>query len=673
MTQKDNFENENINKQKFNWSVEKSGNYSLLNLKNKIFSKVEKIFEIKEFDEKIYFNDVLKLVVEYKNIKSWIIDSTYTEQEKKHKKEKNYEELTHKIGHLNDFLLLPDDYKYLVWETKNVISKIKENWKFNLWLNSFLAPWSLTSFRKVIEYWIVKSENIDIDLLNWNLQEWLRIVKHSHNWHEWAFTHFDSGIDDIEKISMKLWDNSSVAHWVVFQAKNLGNNKFEYDLKTGENVFLGINAQIGSGIKIGDNVSVWWGTIIKDDVKIGNNVVIWEWVKIKHNIKIPDNCLIPNWAIIREDYEVIKYEDYIKNELKYDTQKVEKRKRRNFVIKFDDNISREEQISLMENINPDYPFMATFNEKLVSPENKLFAVINTMLSIINKHFPNVWVIKEEEFNSILSFEEAKAKMPNIEDELIKNELKRPIKLSLKAFPKNKEKFLSELIPEMIEALKTEKDITEKIKSYLDFSEIPKNKQEVFLGTNTFTWKCSVDEKSLVYDTYIRSDELHEWDKVEIKNSVVVKWILHWGWDKILEDSSLTCVVVHGKMIVFRTNVGHYKHHSVYHNCELDEVEQTTWWIVANWVNIKKSKIWFGVNFMPFKDILKKWIKWNIENSDIWDYVIIWNSSVKDCTIWDESYIWNWLAFEWKYIEWKVYGKDKHKSQTHILDDKEELL
>jgi hypothetical protein len=43
----------------------------------------------------------------------------------------------------------------------------------------------------------------------------------------------------------------------------------------------------------------------------------------------------------------------------------------------------------MEKINPDYTFMAIFNEALVSPENKLFAVINTMLSIINKHFPNV--------------------------------------------------------------------------------------------------------------------------------------------------------------------------------------------------------------------------------------------------------------------------------------------
>jgi hypothetical protein len=64
------------------------------------------------------------------------------------------------------------------------------------------------------------------------------------------------------------------------------------------------------------------------------------------------------------------------------------------------------------------------------------------------------VIKEEEFQSTLSFEQVKARMPEMEDELILNELKRPVKLSLKAFPKNKEKFLSELVPEMIEALKS---------------------------------------------------------------------------------------------------------------------------------------------------------------------------------------------------------------------------
>jgi hypothetical protein len=226
---------------------------------------------------------------------------------------------------------------------------------------------------------------------------------------------------------------------------------------------------------------------------------------------------------------------------------------------------------------------------------------------------------------------------------------------------------------MIEALKSWKDITEKIKSYLDYPEIPKNKQELFLGANTFTWKCSVDEKSLVYDTYIRSDELHGKDAVEINNSVVVKWILHWGGDKIINNSSVTCVVVHGKMIVKDTKIGHYKHHSVYHNCELEEVKQATWWIVANWVNIKNSQFWFGINFMPFKDPLKKNIKWNIENSDIWDYVIIWNSNVKDCHIADESYVWNWLSFEWKYIEWKIYWTDKHKLWTHMSEEGQELL
>jgi antitoxin component YwqK of YwqJK toxin-antitoxin module len=102
-----------LNKVK-DFSAEKPRDYSILLLKNKIFNKVENTLEIKEFDEKTYFDDVLKLVAEYKNIKNLIIDSTYTQQEKKHKKEENYEELTHKIGHLNDSLLLPDDYKYLV-------------------------------------------------------------------------------------------------------------------------------------------------------------------------------------------------------------------------------------------------------------------------------------------------------------------------------------------------------------------------------------------------------------------------------------------------------------------------------------------------------------------------------------------------------------------------------
>lgn len=649
------------------FSAEKPRDYNILLLKNSVFNNVNQALDVKKFEEEIYFQDILKILSEYNSNKEEIKFSNLYENEKKEKLEE--EELTHKIGHLNDSLDLPNDYRYLLWETKNVISTIKEKWNFNLGLNSFLVPWSLTSFRKVLEYWVVESKNININLWNWvNIQEWVRLVKHAHNWHWWAITHFDSGIDAIENISIKLWDNSSVAHWVVFQSKNHWNNKYEYDLKTWENVFLGINAQIGSSVKIWNNVSVWWGTIIKDNVKIWDNVVIWEWVRIKSDIHIPNNCLLPNGAIIRDNFIIVKYEDYIKDQLFYDTKKVEKRKRRNFVIEFDDKLTREEQIDLMWEINSDYKFMATFNEELVSPENKLFAVIDTMLSIINKHFPKVWIIKEEEFNSTLSLEEVKSRMSDMEDEFIINELNRPIKLSLKAFPKNKWKFLSELIPEVIDSIKNWTDITEKIKDYLDFPDVPFNKENVFLGTNTITWKAKIDDKSLVYDSYIRSDETSESNIVEINNSVILKWIFHWVWDKIINNSNVYCTVVHWKMIISRTNTWNYKHHSVYHNCELENIEQTSWWIVANWVNMKKSRIWFWVTFMPFKDPKSKWLKWSIENTDIGDYVMIGNSSLRSCTLDDWAYIGNWLLLNGKYIEWKIYWKDKHKLQTHIWPD-----
>lgn len=651
------------------FSTKKPLDYNVFFQKVKVQKNVDQTLEVKKFDEKVYFDDISKILSSYNFNKEKIKSSNLNEDKKDEELEELYEKLTHEIWHLNDSLDLPNDYRYLLWETKNVISAIKEKWQFNLGLNSFLVPWSLTSFRKVIEYWVVDSKNIEINLWNWvNIQEWIRLVKHADNWHGWAITHFDSWLDNIEKVFIKLWDNSSVAHGVVFQSKSIDDvNKYEYEynLKTWENVFLGINAQIGSNVKIGNNVSVWWGTIIKDNVKIGDNVVIWEWVRIKHDIHIPSNSLIPNGAIIRKWFSVIKYEDYIKNQLHYDTEFVEERKRRNFIIKFDDNLSREEQISLMEWINKGYVFMAVFNELCVTPENKLFAVINTMLSIINKHFPKVWVIKEEEFKSTLSFEQVKSRMPEMEDELIINELKRPIKLSLKAFPKNKAKFLSEIIPEVIDSIKTWKDITDKIKSYLDYPEIPKNKEEVFLWTNTITWKSKINGNSLVYDTYIRSDETAEVDKVEINNSVVVKWILHWGWDKIIDNSKVYCTVVHGKMLIDDTNIWNYKHHSVYHNCELDEVNQESWWIVANGVKIKKSEIWFWVLFMPFDDPKKIWIKWNVKNCKIWDYVFLGNSSLDGCDLKDRSYIWNWLHFEDLNLDWKIYWKDKHKSETYI--------
>lgn len=636
---------------KLSFSSEKPKDYNMLLLKNRVYKKIDQTLEVKKFDETTYFDDVLSVVSEY-DVK--LANASSHEEE-----HKLHHELVYKIGHINDTVELPNEYKFLVSETRNVVSRIREwEWKFNIWLNSYLVPGSLSSLRKLLEYKVLEAKNASITYWNWvNMQEWVRFVKHAKNWHESAITHFDVK-DTIEKLDINLWDNSSIAHSVTFQAKKIDDNHFEYNLKTWENVFLWINAQIGSWVEVGDNTAIWFGTIIKDDVKIGKNVVIWEWVKIKNWIKIPDNCLVPNWAIIRDDFKVIPYEEYKRNELKYDTETIEKRKRRNFVVLLSQDL-KEERIDQMNNINNDYTFMSIFNELYVVPENKLFAVINTILAIISKHFPDVNVIKEEEFKSILSLDKLKSYDLWLENSFLATELSRNVKLSLKAFPKDKEEFLMQLLPKVIYAIKNWVDITKEIKEALDYPEIPENKEEVFLWTNTFTWKTKVASDSFVYDTYIRSDELAYTDKVEINNSRIVKWVLHWWGDKILNDSKVVCTVVHWKMNVDNSIVWNYKHHSVYHACDLDELTQESGWVVANWAKLEKSDLGFWVLLMPGA---------SISATNVWDYSIIWNREISNCTIWENSYIWNWSrSFEWVYLSGKVYSIDKNKDKEDLKE------
>lgn len=595
--------------------------------------------DIKEFDEETYFNDLLELLSVYNSIKDDKIKSSWDHVD--HEFESG---LTYSIWSLNNSINLPPEYKYLVKETRQVVRDVeKSNWKFRVWLNTYLVPWSLSSIRKLMDTDVLDANNINIDLWHWvNMQEGIRIVKHTPNWHPGWVTYFDPEKDKLEKISIKLWENSSVAHSTVFQSRNLWDNNLEYTLETWENVFLWINSQIGSWVKIWSNTTIWWGTKINNDVNIWSNVVLWQWVTIENWINIPDNCLVPNWAIIKEWFEILPFEEYIQDEINFDTRKTGEKKRRSFIIKLSDDL--ELQRKQMNDINKDYGAMADFNVHHVTPENKLFAVLNTLLAIIEKHFPEAWILKELEFKSALSLDKLKQKLPTLDEEFLKRELDRPVKLVLKAFPKDKENFITVLIPKIIEFIQSDtqtnndrEKLIKEIKGNLDYPKISEDKMyEVFLWTNMFTWRAKIDEKSLVFDTSIRSDELWYNDKVKINNSTILKWVIHGWWNKIINHSNILSTVVHWNIDINHSTIWNIKHHSIFHNSNLDKVEQKEWWIVANGTTINDSVIWYDVLLMPFS---------NIQESIIWNSSIIWGSNVVNIIVHPNSFIWNWLNFD----------------------------
>lgn len=622
--------------------------------------KIDDVLNIKEFDEKEYFDKLNDLIEQYKVKEKDIKSKPHWDEIQK----KLETELTNSIWKLNNSINLPSEYKYLVKETRNIINKIKNsNWNFNVWLNSYLVPWSVSSLRKLIDNKLIEAKNISMILWNWvNIQEWVRFIKHSENWNPWWVEHYETNKDNIEKINIKLWDNSSVAHSVVFQWIEKWDNKFEFTIETWENVFLWINAHIWSWVKIWDNTSIWWGSVINDNVSIWKNVVIWQWVKLEAWVIIPNDCLVPNWAIIKEWFEIVDYDYYITNENDCDRKKITEEKRRNFIIKLSKD--KSEHKKQLENINKDYSFMSEFNEYHVTPENKLFAVINSLLAIIEHKIPNVITVKELEFNSSINIEQLKKKLPNIDEKLLLNELNKPVKLSLKAFPKNKEKFITELFPKVIKAIEDnniDNDLINDIRKNLDFPKIPNNKEEVFLWTNMFTWKCSIDEDSFIYDSYIRSDELWKNHNIDIKNSTLAKWVIHWWNNKIINDSKIYATVIHWEIKIRNSDIWNFKHHSAYHNTEIIESTQTTWWVVANGTKIKNSHIWFGNLLMPWSEII---------DSKTWQNTIMWASSIEDCEIPNNSYIWDWFDLEWIRISNEkkpilMFNKRKHRSSNLV--------
>ena len=603
-------------------SLENNNEKYSTNVTTKLFDynkRIENTLNVKEFDEGEYFQKLYLLIDEYNKNKQKII-SSHDAWEDIHKELR--EQLTHSIWSLNDSINLPSKYKYLVTETRKIVDDIKSSWwTFDVWLNSYLIPWSLSAIWRIKWNNVLKYENVEISFGTWcNFQEWIKIIKRSNNIHSWSVIHFDEWIDKLNKLKIKFKQNSSAAHWVMFEAKEWNQSEFEYVLEVWNNSFLWINAHIWSNVSIWDNTTIWWGSSIGHNVKIWNNVVVWQWVRIEEWVKIEDKCLIVNWAIIKPWYEKIEWEEYIKNKIKYDTKNIWTKNRRNFVIKLSDN--KEDQKIQMNKINKDYWSMSEFNEHHVVPENKLFAVINTNLAIIANHFPNVNILQEDTFLSKIPLVVLKEKLPELDDEYLKKELAKPTKLILKAYPKDKEKFITELMPKVIKAIEDKEDITETIKEYLDYPIIEWDKEKIFAWTVYVTWKWKFNEKGRYINYFWRFDEETEDHNVEISEGFYY-WVTHHGWKnkKTNEETAAVNCVLHWELDLQGARIWNPFFPSVYHDCKLKNVNQTTWWVTANGSTVSDSDIWFGVNLMPGS---------KVRRSELWNYVSIWDSTVDYC-------------------------------------------
>ena len=73
------------------------------------------------------------------------------------------------------------------------------------------------------------------------------------------------------------------------------------EAKLGNNVSIGANAVIESGVELGDDVIIGAGCFIGKNSKIGARTKLWANVSVYHNVQIGTDCLIQSSAVIGSD------------------------------------------------------------------------------------------------------------------------------------------------------------------------------------------------------------------------------------------------------------------------------------------------------------------------------------------------------------------------------------
>lgn len=534
--------------------------------------------------------------------------------------------------------------KNLSTDSSAILDEIEKNWTLEISDSCYFVPWSLSSLKKLTKFWIINKEDISIKLWKWvNLQEWIRFVKLWKNWYENALVVFKKN-EKIDNLSLNIWDNSSMAHSASFYPKTNSNWNYEIRIDSWKNVFFWINSIIGSGSNFWDNTVIWWNSLVGNDVNVWKDCLIWTSCLIENNASIPDNCLAPNFSTISRDITnfeyskfencksivensenedeiekakeylsktyIIKYEDYIKNPLFYDNELVNENKSRKFLVLFN---SKEDLNSLVENINPDYKWMLTFNSHHVTPENKIFLAITSLLNFLAINVEWFEKSKEYRFKSTRNIEEVfKTLWWKISKETLINEIENESTLNTIPYPKNTQKFLTKTFPYIMGLLKNKVDSKEIIKLLGEELERPQIETEkiawTFLWKSIVTWRCKILwDKTLLFDALIRSDEInYSSQKVEIENSALAKVIIHWPWDKRSKNQIILNSVFHWETSIINNNddinvVWDYNHPSTYNNTTITDSSINTWNITCNNAVIQWTKLWNSISIAWWKN------------------------------------------------------------------------
>lgn len=592
-----------------------------------------------EYSEDIHIQKFIEVLNESKlNQKN--IKRKYSEDSQKLHQEIEFEfySLIEKLGVINDYVALPLERKILCKETFDIINTIiNSGWKITIWANSYFVPWSLHVLKKLYSRLILEPKNVEIKFWNWvNIQENIGIIKAECNWHDnyQSLNKFEVWVDIIDNIHIHIEDNTSMAHWCNIYWNKKENWNYEIKLHAWKWVFLGINSVIWSGCDFWDNTVIWWWSKVWLWVKTWRNVIIGTQSNIKDNLIIPENCIILDWSHINEWFEIISYEDYKKNEVDYDMEKTNSKWKRNFVIKLSNK--KEERLKQIEWLWDTYLQMRKFNKSKVIPENKAFAIIDSMLCLINNKFESLEIVKN------LNFENSRSQ---IEIDYYSNwtvdaSTNKTSEIYIQAYPKDKIKFILEDLVYILESVFNKTQINLKsISDLLSYPQIPANYEEIFLWYNSLIGNANIwdDKTNFIYECSWRKDENSLTDKSNYDRIQFSRCVFHGPGNQIITDTKWFRSCFHWNIIAKNSVIWEKWYPSTFNNISFND-SIIKWRCTMNNASISDSEINFAVIISATPDkkvIIENWTM-VAENS-----TIRWNNTISWCKIYKYSFIWEW--------------------------------
>ena len=514
----------------------------------------------------------------------------------------DFKKLIHKVGDFIESHEVPHTKRKSFPGTRDVIERIEtaRHEKLDLWPNTYTVPGCFDSLLWLFNHDIMLAQDVELHTGSGvNLQEGIRFLKSVPNGHGNAHTRFDEWREHIESLKLGLGDTTSVAHGTAFIAEITEWGKYIYDITIGDRSFIGINASIASGAVIGSDTTVWWWSSI-GKAKIWNHTIIWMGSDIGNDVVISHDWLVPNNAQIQETPVpltegqkkatdtpvIIPYTEYIRKTQLYNGENFRKNGRRNFVIQLYSEAERtkliaegkyeSDYLAKLNTINTDYESMAQFNQG-VTRENQEFAVIDHFLAILDeeckKEGKDYWFRKEYRFT------------PQVDDKVkrlwssasrLESVLTKEAVVNCKAYPKNRKKFITEWIPEITKSFLRGEDITDILHTYMYYPKIngkqfphitEADMQKIFIGKSIIIGNAEIDGDSLIYDSYIRLDEVGE-SPCTIAHTALYNCIIHGWWQKHISQSVIYDTVVHGRENIGQSEIGEIGYPTTINSCQL---------------------------------------------------------------------------------------------------------